>query len=236
MRLTLNSLGLLVRPRIISNAKVYPRLNVKIEQDKWNVDSMMDFSYLSYNKEINLYKLSYETLFDGLVIGDTRNNPETCYVGKIVSFIISLSYGNYIVVDDHNIDEIMNRISKMGRKLDSFPINMVGLKFYKGIERDSNNHLVPINQWDITKEHIWFYRSWDLVSIESVIEYEKLQPGNLVLFARSRGMVLKTKFINKVKFYNTNSWSSASITMLSSNGKKTFKFLPNRRFKKFKGS
>jgi hypothetical protein len=236
VKVTANSFGTLVRPRIMSYARILPRLDAVSEQDKWNLNSLVDAPHYG-EKEINLYKTPYEDLFTELVIGDTSKDLSNCYVGVITSFITSINYKHYILVDKSNVNEIMEKLRKRYGRRESIPVHHVGVKFYKGLQRNPNGELIAINPWRVTKEnHTWFYRPWDLIPMETIIRYENLVPGDLVLFKRSQGIVVKAKNINKKKFYKTNSWSSRSVTVLLGNGKTFLRFLPNKNFKGRKSS
>jgi hypothetical protein len=236
VKITANSFGVLVRPRIMSYARILPRLNAVAESDKWNYASLVDAPFYG-EKEVNLYKQPYEELFSDLVIGDTTKDLSNCYVAIITSFITSINHKQYILVDKNNVNEILDKLRRRYGKRETIPVHFVGVKFYKGLQRNEAGELEPINPWSVTgDEHTWFYRPWDLISMDSIIRYERLDPGDLVLFKRTRGIVIRTKTINKKKFYKTNSWSSRSVTVLLGNGKTILRFLPNKEFKGRKSS
>lgn len=232
VKITANSFGALVRPRIMSYARILPRLDAVVEQDRWNIASLIDAPFYG-EKEVNHYKKPYEDLFAELVIGDTTKDLSNCYVAVITSFITSINHRHYILVDKNNVTDILEKLRKRYGKRESIPVHYVGVKFYKGLQRNPEGVLEPINPWSVTAgEHTWFYRPWDLLDMETIVQYENLKLGNLVLFKRSQGIVLKSKTIQKKKFYKTNSWSCKSNTVLLGNGKTFLRFLPNKTFKK----
>lgn len=231
MKINLNTIGALVRPRIITHAKVYPRIIDSLkEEEKWDLAGVADSYY--YSRDLLSYKKPYEELFKDLVIGDTTQDLSNCYVGMITSFIISISYKQYVLVDKNNVKDIVENLKRKNRSCESLPIHFVGIKFFKGVKRNKNGTLSPTDPWEATSsQHTWFYRPWDLVSMETVIRYEKLESGDLVLFKKTSGIVLKNKHINKKRFYKTNSWSCKSVSVLMGNGRTILRFLPNKSFK-----
>lgn len=233
VKININSFGVVVRPRIVSYARVYPRLNVPTGESKWSLDTLVNASPYD-EKDISYYGKSYDSLFEELAIGDTTEDLKDCYAGVITSFVTSISFRNYILVTQDNVTDVLEKLRRKNNSRESIPVHYVGIKFYKGLQRDKETgKLVPLNPWHVTeKETTWFYRPWDLISMDTIVRYEMLASGDLVLFRKSRGLVLKKKTINKKRFYKTNSWSCKSVTVLLGNGRSHLKFLPNKSFKK----
>jgi hypothetical protein len=63
-----------------------------------------------------------------------------------------------------------------------------------------------------------------------IIKFESVQLTDLVIFQKSSGLVVEKKQLNKPKFYQTSSWSSYSIKLLSQKGESYVRFIPNRAF------
>lgn len=226
------SFGLLVRPRVVTSARILPSPDIN-EQDIWSLNKLVDTpSYYKKQKDVDLFNKPYEELFSDLLIGDTKKSLTGCYVGVITSFITSIKYRQHILVDKKNVAEILQQFSdKYGSK--QFPVHYVGIKFYKSVQKNElTEEIEPIDPWTITNEQTWFYRPWDLVTMDTIIRYEQIIPGDLVLFKRTNGIVIKAKTIYKKKFYKTNSWSSRSVMVFNNQRQTIIRFLPNKSFKK----
>jgi len=235
MRITKNIFGTLVRPRITSYAKLFPRISPLLTQEE-SKDLYLfirDYSY-GYN-HLAMYNNDFNSLFNGLTLGDTSKDLSNCYVGQITSLIISIGYKNFIIVKENNYDEAFEKYKKYyGNRTFLDNVYYVGLKYFQGLELNKDtNKLIPINPWHETMktEYGWFYKQYDLLPMETIIQYENVQMGDLLWFKYTNGLALNVKTLNKQRFYMANSWTCKNISILNNKGK-IQKIPANRIFKK----
>lgn len=232
MRFGPESLGMLVRPRILASGKVLA-LNTK-EQPPYSLVSLRPNAHSQnpYLEPERLFGKSLSSLFFGLLLGDTTKPYSKPYTAKVVSYMVKVG-SNHVLVDSNNIHETLTRVRNRYGKRTNFKILMVGVKFYQSF-RDNSGFLEPMDPLSIkTKdgsETIWFYKPWELVPMTEIIKYESVTCGDLVLFQKTNGLVIRKKSLNKPKFYLTSSWSCYSITLLNHAGDGYTRFLPDRRF------
>lgn len=231
MRFKQDSLGMLVRPRILAGASIFPmKSGMPTEFSvKWSkprkTDRLDHFSV--FNKSVS-------DLFQGLNLGDTSKDISNCYVGQVTHYIVKIA-GQITLVDKGNVQETLKLVRKRLGARTNLRVVSVGIQFYHGMERDlADGSLKPINPWNpktsTGEETVWFFNPWELVPIEDVIKYEAVKRGDLILFQKARGLVVRKKFLNKPRFYSTSSWSCYSITLLNFTADGFTRFLPSRSF------
>lgn len=168
--------------------------------------------------------------FDGLNLGDTAENPGEAYVAEITHFLIRENNKNYLVNKKTLPEAIKRRKERFGPRAKLY-IHSIGVKLYKGFERLKDGTLKPINPWmppGSTDEVVLFFSQYDCVPLEQIVRYEACKPGELVLFAKTNGLAIKKKKLNKPRFHSTNSWTSYSISILSNQS--IVRFVPSRKF------
>jgi hypothetical protein len=77
---------------------------------------------------------------------------------------------------------------------------------------------------------MWFFNPWELVPLVEIIKYESVSKGDLILFQKTKGLVVRKKLLNKPRFYTTSSWSCYSVTLLNYTADGYTRFLPDRMF------
>lgn len=221
---------MLVRPRILAAASIFPvksgtpnEFNVKWSKPR-KTDRLDHFS---------VFNTSISTLFQNLSLGDTSQDLSTSYVGEVTHYIVKVA-GQMTLVDKGNVQETLKRIRKKLGARTNLQIVSVGIQFYHGMKKDTEGKIKPIKAWNPKtssgEDTVWFFNPWELVPISEIIKYESVKRGDLILFQKARGLVVKKKFLNKPKFYSTSSWSCYSITLLNFTADGFTRFLPVRSF------
>lgn len=229
MRFSKETLGILVRPRILTAGLVLPE-NTTLPLPM--ALTCLRPSYQSVHMYVSpktLFGKSFSELFCSLELGNTNLDKTRAYVAKVVSYIVKIG-SSMLVVDSTTIDRAILATKKQYGARANLKVLFVGVQFYQGIDKTNN----PINPQVFTTEseqHVsWFFKPKDLVSITEIIKYESVKEKDLVLFPKSHGLVVKKKLLNKPKFYMTSSWSCYSITLLNHSGDGFIRFLPDRQF------
>ena len=233
MRFRPETLGLLVRPRILASASVLLKgannpgasslftLKPTCHSIKPCIDPLLVFG-----KPLNV-------LFSDIQLGNTAVDISTTYTAQVVSYLIKTG-SVCMFVDRSNIQETLAKVKKRFGARTNLKIVSVGVRFFCGMEQLTTGELRPINPWmPVTKdgqETIWFYKPWELVPMTEILKYESVNNGDLVLFQKCHGLVVKKKLLNKPKFFLTSSWSCYSITLLNHTGDGFTRFLPSRFF------
>lgn len=231
MRFKPDTLGTLVRPRVLTKAIVYtllPPAGTEEDSDRQNFWAMAKRS--NRFERFALYNTPFNKLFNDLSLGNTGKDLNECYVGVITHYMVNF-HGTYHIVDASNVKELLSRVKKTYGNRANLKVSSVGLKFYKGMKRDEYGTLIPVNPWGGTGTHVWFYNRKDIVPMEDIIRYENARLGDLVLFPKAKGIVVKHKTLNKPRFYSTSSWTCKAITLLNGSIDGFTRFLPDRTFK-----
>jgi len=232
MRFGPETLGLLVRPRILTSANVLP-LNTKEPLPSSLITLKPVACGLNpYIDPEKLFGRSLNSLFSDINLGDTNNANTKSYTAKVVAYLVKIGAAS-VVVDSTNVQETLTKVRKRYGIRTNFKILSVGVEFFQGFE-ERNGRLEPIKPLPIKtqdgSETIWFYKPWELVPLTEIVKYESVRRGDLVMFQKSHGLVVKKKALNKPKFYMTSSWSCYSITLLNHTGDGFTRFLPDRKF------
>lgn len=227
MRFKPEKLGLLVRPRILASACIVPTNSIST-----NIPLIAPWNRPKNSEQLSLFKQKPLELFSELKLGDTSINLANAYTGQIVYFLIKTG-NSLMLVDKTNIDQIINKVKAAYGCQTNLKIVLVGVSFYQGM-KFVDDLLQPIKPWcpktENDEEVIWFYRPWELVPTIEIIKYESVKKGDLILFQKCHGLVVKKKLLNKPKYYCTSSWSCYSITLLNHTADGFTRFLPDRRF------
>lgn len=227
MRFKPENLGLLVRPRILASACIVP-----IDLISTNVPLKVPWNRPKKSEHLSLFKQKPPELFSGVSLGDTSVNLSNAYTGQVVYYLIKIS-NTIMLVDRTNVHETLKKVRAMCGIRSNLKIISVGVKFFQGMTLNEGM-LQPINPWcpktENDQEVIWFYRPWELVPTTEILKYESVKKGDLILFQKCHGLVVKKKLLNKPKYYCTSSWSCYSITLLNHTADGFTRFLPDRRF------
>lgn len=228
MRFKPETFGTLVRPRILTQGVVVPV----------NTLSEFVFAWPKLKKRTDYYHLFSKKLHDiftDLHLGDTSGaSLLDCYAGEVVYYLVQVA-GSLVLVDSHNVQETIKLVrSHLGVRA-NLRIVSVGLRLYKDLQRDeSTGAITPLTPWGLKTtagfEPIWFYHPWELVPLTDIVKFESASPGDLVVFQKTSGLVVRKKVLNKPKFYSTSSWSCCAIRLLNSGADGFLRFLPNRNF------
>lgn len=219
---------MLVRPRVLSHAIVF---TPETEKD---VNNSRQIWWQLHAKDLDthLYK-DQESLintFSDLSLGNTELDLSTCYTGVITHYQVNFR-GMIHVIDKTSIEEFMVKMRKVYGSRANLKVSYVGLKIFTGMERDPiTNELRAINPWKQTEEKIWFFRRKEIVLTDDIIRYESAHNGDLIIFPKAKGIVVKHKVLNKPKFFLTCSWTCKNLTLLNGNIEGYTRFLPDRTF------
>lgn len=221
-----DTFGLLVRPRILASASILPDTTKTVTS--WSKPKKTErFSYLSSFSES-----TPKELFASLQLGDTTNDISMAYTGIVTNYIVRFS-GITVLVDKNNVEEVLRKIRQRLGNRTNLRVVSVGVKFYRGMIQEGNA-LIPVNPWNpkTTEGHdvTWFYNPWELIPTKDVLKFESADPGDLILFQKCHGLVVKKKLLNKPKFYITSSWSCYTITLLNHTADGYTRLLPDRVF------
>lgn len=223
MRYRPESIGSLIRPRLLSKGRM-----IQLKEAEHYIHFL---SSLAIPPELSsLFPESASVKFSGLDIGDTVANPSHSYVAEITHFLIRENGRSYLVNKKTLPEAIKRRKERFGPRAKLY-IHSIGVRLYKGFERCADGTLKPIDPWTPTgcsDEVVLFFSEYDCIPMEQIIRYESCKPGSLVLFAKSNGLVIKKKKLNKPRFHSTNSWTSYAISILSNQS--IVRFVPNRKF------
>lgn len=231
MRFRPETLGVLARPRVLTKAIVYTLAGEATEHEQ--AQNFWQIAKRSTRLErFSVYFKPFKEIFKDLKLGNTESvDLSSCYVGVITHYMVHF-HGTFYVVDASNIQEMLVRVRKVYGNRANLKVSYVGLKFYKGMERDSvTGKMTPKDPWEHTGRYIWFYSRKDIVSMDDILRYESAHNGDLVLFPKAKGIVVKHRILNKPKFYKTSSWTCKAITLLNGSIDGFTRFLPDRSFK-----
>lgn len=231
MRFKPETLGTLVRPRVLTKAIVYAFQHSSNAEDGDEGSNFWASARRSTRFErFATYNKPFNQLFSDLSLGNTEKDLSTCYVGVITHYLVRF-HGAYHVVDASNVKELLGRVRKVYGNRANLKVSSVGLKFYKGIKIDEYGKTIPVDPWEPTRDHVWFYNRKDIVAMDDIIRYESAKPQDLILFPKAKGLVIKHKILNKPRFYSTSSWTCKALTLLNGSIDGFTRFLPDRTFK-----
>lgn len=223
MRYRPESIGSLIRPRLLSKGRMVPLKEAE--------------HYVHYLSNItipielsNLFPREPMKRYEGLELGDTSVDPKTSYVAEITHFLVRENYRSYLVNKNTLPEALRKRKERQGPRAKLY-IHSLGVKLYRGFEKLKNGKLKPVDPWyppGSKEEVVVFFSQYDCVPMEQIVEYESCSLGDLILFTKSNGLVIKKKKLNKPKFHSTSSWTSYSVTLLI--GHSYTRFVPNRKF------
>jgi hypothetical protein len=229
MRFSKETLGILVRPRILTSGLVLA------ENATLPLSSALTSLRTSYHSKNNyvpsttLFGKTLSELFSPLNLGNTTTNKATAYVAKVVSYVVKVR-GSLLVVDNTTIDRAISATKKQYGSRTNLKVVYVGVQFFQGFD-EHNTPLSPVVMKTVDNKQVsWFFNPKDLVSITEIVKYESAREKDLILFPKSYGLVVKKKFLNKPKFYMTSSWSCYAIILLNPLGDGFVRFLPDRQF------
>lgn len=232
MRFGPETLGLLVRPRILASAKVMVSNNKNISPHSLIALKPVFHGTNPHLEPERLFGKSLNSLFSDVKLGDTTNRNLKSYTAKVVSYLVRIG-STHIVVDSTNIQETLMKARKRYGNRTNLKIILVGVQFFCSFQ-EKNGVLESLEPLTIKTTDgfntIWFYKPWELVPLTEVVKYESVRCGDLVMFQKTNGLVIKKKCLNKPKFFLTSSWSCYSITLLNHAGDGYTRFLPDRRF------
>lgn len=129
------------------------------------------------------------------------------YVCRIDSFIV-LHFGKHKHI--RSSEELATLVSQSGR----ITVKAVGVSIWA--DRSLSTGWFPTNKQ--TDTVTWFFKPQHLVPITVADTYDSLNPGDLLAFKQTMAVVIDVKKIRRPKFYNSCSWTSNKITIVS--GKK----------------
>lgn len=231
MRFGPETLGLLVRPRILTSANVLPINNIQSPHSFITLKPVTCGLNSSTDPEA-LFGKSLNSLFSEIGLGDTNTNNTKSYTAKVVAYLVKIG-STSVVVDHTNLQETLTKVRNRYGIRANFKILSVGVQFFQGFQ-EIDGQFQPTEPWPVrTKEGnetLWFYKPWELVPLTEIVKYESVRRGDLVMFQKSHGLVIKKKLLNKPRFYMTSSWSCYSITLLNHMGDGFTRFLPDRKF------
>jgi hypothetical protein len=168
-------------------------------------------------------------VFAKLKLGNTVHDKANSYVAQVRAYLIKIG-STFLMVDETNIDDAIARTKKRYGSRSHLKVVLVGVRFYQGFDDQKN----PTRPWETQTATgavlSWFYKPGELVPITEIVKYESVNRGDLVLFPKCHGLVIKKKLLNKPQFYLTSSWSCYSITLLNHMGDGFTRFLPDRQF------
>lgn len=230
MRFTSNTLGVLVRPRVLTHCF----LESRFQQAQTTKTSWKALSRAVQAEELTArFDKFLVELFEDLSLGDTTTtttSSQECYVGVVSSYITYSTYPRGSMFSLLHSEEQVKDMEQWSREKyghSSIHVFAVGLKFYRNFNKETNTPSVP---WEYSEQETWFYSPWDLVPMSNIVAYEKCEPGDLILTPKTVNIVLANKRLNKPGFYKTGSWTSHRVTMLrGSNGLSMF-LVPDRKF------
>lgn len=221
------TLGELVRPRILAKGTVV--LKKDLPEYAFTATTLPSKSNYSL-----IFGQNLDKLFSKLLLGDTSKDLSTSYTGEIVCYVVRIA-STMTLVDKHNVQETLKKARKKLGARANLRVVSVGLQFHQGLTRDEHTGLLqPLHSCPLKtpdgQETVWFFNPWELVPMKEILKYESVHPGDLVLFKKAKGMVVKKKKLNKPRFYSTSSWSCYSITLLNHTADGYSRFLPERFF------
>jgi hypothetical protein len=229
MRFRPETLGTLVRPRILATAAIVPVGSTFQFEFSWTKTRKSD----RYD-HFGAFSQKPHDLFSSLQLGDTSKDTTVAYVGEVTHYVVRIA-GALTLVDKNNVQETLRMARKRLGVRTNLRVVSVGLKLYKGFQVDpETKQLKPINPWNPKTveghETMWFFNPWELVPLVEIIKYESVSKGDLILFQKTKGLVVRKKLLNKPRFYTTSSWSCYSVTLLNYTADGYTRFLPDRMF------
>lgn len=233
MKITQDSFGTLVRPRILSFALLLtkPKNYSSDDLKKW----WNDYSHyktlreeLPKNMESKLHK-TLSGIFDGLCLGETNKNIENCYVATICEMIGYCDGIFYHISTPEQFTKITEHVQKTYSGKRNLSILAVGLCMFK--DQQAKERWQPEVATPGALIHSWFYEPQDLVEIEAIKKFESLRVGNLVRMANGDiNIVVQSDLLNKQLFYKTSSWACRSVRLLNGKAGSYIRLLPSRQY------
>jgi len=221
-KITLDDLGKLVKVKVLTKAF----LLCIAEQQNFETDSWWRGSCDRHRKSKS-YKQdmiagtygvkSLASLFATLNVNS--------YVAEITSFLVLHALEYKIVKTKEEITALLSERSFRG-----VCVVAAGIKIYKSYDLFTKD-LGPV--WEPTSGNnvVWFFEIKHLMPIEDVENFNKVEPGDMLVFEKTQALVVAVKTLARRKFYNTCSWTDKRIMVLSggSRGRQT-RLITNRTF------
>jgi hypothetical protein len=218
---------------------IYPGINHEYKQDisEWwrNFRNYKYFASLRKEQVSSLYKKTTNNIFDGLTLGNTVTDRENAYVCKITHLLVKVGI-SYKLIDSKEMGISFEQSYKKKFSQNSkLKVCAVGVKFYNGFTEASDGTFTPLREWNVSgttnDTNIWFFEPKHVLFLEDIIKFESLVVGDYIEFAKSSGMIITIKELNKPKFFKTCSWSARSIWFIHGERIGLSRMLPDKRFK-----
>lgn len=235
MKFNIETLGSLVRPRVLTKARVIPQANRGTGHYPWGA-IVKHKPYEIHNSLFNkIASKIQENIFSTLSLGDTTlQDTSKTYVCKVTHYLVG-NLQRLTLVDKDSAPEALEAVKKRLGVRSGLQIALVGVKTYRGFQRDlKTQKLEAVDPWQPEEksitEDVLFFAPWELASLEDIIKFEKVSPGDLIVFPKANALVIKKKKLNKPRFYNNSSWTCYGILLLNGSGNGFSKLVPARAF------
>lgn len=243
MRLSVFDLGKLVRPRILAHTFLFETTEPQ-NFDRWWKNVRIEYKFNNCAELKNsiqaAYKKDLTTLFSGLALGDLSEPTEwqASYVARIESIIVLLGGIYYNVDNDQKRQQAIEIAKKQKIREDKIPVYGCSVSFHHGFKKaeEDPGSFEPLEPWFWNngiegRSYSWFYEAKQILSLESLINFESAEPGKVLYFKHTAGFLLTNEKLNKPCFYKTGSWTTRNLKIYNPSNKSYDRLNPNKFFK-----
>lgn len=219
-KIGLADFGRLVKPQTLTEAFLHFSLE-NVEPYEWWVQvSGLHCSSKTYKKDMitSTYGKPLAALFSDLELDS--------YVGVICSFLVLQSGDCHFVYNARMADRIL-------AKKHRWSIRAVGIRFHKSYDVATKN---PGQLWEPTNNAsvAWYYKPKHLIPLEDVEQFNKVEPGDMIVFKTTQALVIRVQTVQRHRFWKCCSWSSKKITVLSGGAGHQVRLSTNRPYEVIK--
>ncbi len=230
MKLGVQHIGSLVRPRVLTHTFVF-QIDSPTDIETWWQNVHYTFKYRSIfqaEQVVETFDKPLEKIFEDLSFGDLLNDSsyKESYVTQIVGFMVLLK-NQYFYIDSK---EKFEALASRNNQQNELYIVSAAVKIYKGFKISKDGSIDLIDLWENSKNHIWFYCRQHLLPLKHLILFESIEIGDLIVTKTKAHLVIAVNTPNKPSFYKTGSWSSKVFKVLRCDDSSVQKFFPNKLF------
>lgn len=215
-KFSIKDFGRVVKPKILLRAFILCKHQDFDADSWWRKVKANNRVSSTYKKDMisGTYGMDFKKLFESL----SKNN----FACQINSFLV-FHKGTYKLISSQ--EDLINLNSN-----NKVVICAIGVKFFNNYNSLTKEITDP---WKFTEQDniLWLFSPKQLIPIETVEQYENAEVGDLVVYAKTHGVISKiTTARPKKSWWAVSSWTNKQVIVLSGQNAKATKLSIERPY------